>query len=188
MDRLEFVSLVNPTWCEMVKEFVQYNPIFYPWIKYTAATPNPTIPEEALKNIRDTFLYYVSYAGVNTNYGDKVWEWVKKGELHALTEKKRTVIQSILTSIPEDDSVITVEQINKLKISGVGEGAKSFVRQFHFHTQESYETDRIFLSGLKKIYNLDKKPTTKEARKITSEWIGNKQIGTSFCFQVANYG
>lgn len=182
MDRLSFILKINPSWGLAIQEFVMLNPEFGPFLKYAALKGTADVPEE-LKTIRDMLLYYVSFAGVNTSYGQKAWQWVKTGQLDKLTPKKRSIIENIL-ALP---TITTIKEFDKIDIKGVGEGAQTFVRQFYFNdTNIIYPTDRIFQKGMCLIYHLDK-VSVGEAKHLANQWKGQKSVGSMFCFQAANY-
>jgi hypothetical protein len=182
MDRFTAICLYSPAWGASVKEFVTLNPEFKPFLKYTAVNREADIPSE-LKTIKDMLLYYVSFAGVNTNYGEKVWTWVKAGQLDKLTAKKRAIIDDIL-KLPE---ITNIDEFDKIDIKGVGDGAHTFVRQHYFHDKNIiYPTDRIFQKGICKIYGIDKITAT-QAKHKANLWKGEKSVGSMFCFQAAHY-
>lgn len=189
MDRLEYIFKKDPEWAlqraepgSAIAEFLCENPEFKSYLKYVALTRKAEIPKE-LKTIKDMLKYYVSFAGVNANYGSKVYQLAMKGEYSTLTEKKRLILQEI-DQLPE---ITTMEAFEKINIKGVGEGAKSFVQQHYFNdVNMSYPTDRIFQKGLAKIYGRES-ITISQAKTLISQWKGQKSVGSMFCFQVANY-
>ena len=182
MDRLFIISQINPSWGASIKEFVKLNPEFQPCLPYVALNRVADIPKE-LKTIKDMLIYYASFAGVNTNYGQKAWEWAKTNQLEKLTAKKRLIIEDVL-KLP---NITTFAEFEKINIKGVGEGAHTFIRQHYFHhTDIIYPTDRVFQKGLCRIYQLDK-VTVSQAKNLCNQWKGEKSVGSMFCFQIANY-
>lgn len=182
-DRLAYIMMTNREYGMKIVEFIELNPLFKKYMGIVALDSKMVMPA-SIKTVKDTLLYYVSFAGVRADYGAKVWKYVRNSQYDKLTEKKRTVVMEIL-KLPE---ITTTEQFNSLpKIKGIGEGAISFVNQHFFHLADvTYPTDRTFQSGLEKIYSLDKMTVT-QAKRIINEWKGSKSIGNMFCFQVANY-
>jgi hypothetical protein len=153
-------------------------------MKYVPLTRLSQIPNN-LKTISDLLIYYASYAGVRANYGTQVHSWIKSGQIEKLTQKKRTVIKAIQAY--NWTEVTSLEVFEKVKIKGVGEGAKSFIREHYFNEiSQTYPTDRVFQRGLCHIYNLSLVTVT-QAKNIISTWKGRVDVGSAFCFQVANY-
>lgn len=183
MDRLAMIYQIDPLWASAIEEFIVLNPEFQPYLPYAALNQYPEIPSE-LKTIKDMLLYYVCYAGVNTNYGGQAWSWVKTNQLSKLTVKKRSIIDNILAQ----SEIKTIDEFNSIKIKGVGEGAMTFVRQNYFKDVNIiYPTDRIFQKGLCKIYEF-KNVTVSQAKNKAQSWKGQKSVGSMFCFQAGNYG
>ena len=182
MDRLEYIFKKDAEWGSAIVEFLCENPLFKPYLKYVALTRKAEIPKE-LKTIKDMLKYYVAFAGVNANYGQKILPSVLKSDYTDLTEKKRVIMQ-VIDQLPE---ITTLEAFEKVSIKGVGEGAKSFIHQHFFNdVNMTYPTDRIFQKGLAKIVNV-KSVTVTEAKALSTQWKGQKSVGTMFCYQVANY-
>ena len=183
MNRLEHIFNSDPEWGADIVEFVNENPEFKTYLKYVALNRYSEIPK-SLVTIKDMLKYYVSFAGVNANYGCKVFEWVKNLEYNHLTDKKRVIMEAI-DQLPE---ISTREEFNKIVISGVGEGAKSFICQHYFRdTDIIYPSDRIFQKGLSQIYGINK-VSVSEAKSRAQKWQGKRSVGSMFCFQVGNYG
>lgn len=183
LTRLEMTFLVNPEWAAQVSAFVADNPVFLPFVKYTSWTPRANIPDD-LKTVKDMLLYYASHAGVKADYGGKVFDWVREGQLDKLTAKKRETIDRIL----ELDEIVSREQFDKVVIKGIGEGARCFVLEHYFNDVNiAYPSDRVFQRGLAKIYGLPKNPTVSQCKNIIKQWKGNLSVGSSFCFQAAHY-
>ncbi len=183
MDRLDYIFNTCPEWGLIIIDFINQNPEFEPYLKYVTLNQFHSKPFGCI-TIKDLMCYYVSFAGVNANYGQKVFNWVRSNQLQNLTEKKRLIIESI-NRLPE---INTRQQFDNLpKIKGVGEGCISFIYEEYFHDINStYPTDRVFQHGLKIIYQLST-ITISDAKNLISQWKGLKSVGTMFCFQVANY-
>lgn len=183
--RLDAAFSINPEWASQISYFVSENPEFLPFLKYASFTPRSEIPEE-LKTIKDMLLYYVSFSGVRSSYGNQIYEWVKQRKLDKIGEKKRETIEKII----EHNEIATRKEFNDFaakKIKGVGIGAITFVLEHFFHDEDiTYPTNRTFQKGLSKIYNRSPLTVT-QCKKIISTWKGNKTVGSSFCYQVAHY-
>jgi hypothetical protein len=181
--RLSLIEMLNPQWAFQLIEFVAENPEFGDYLRVAALDPGPAeIPFE-LKSVKDMLKYYVCFSSVNANYGEKIYQFVRVGDLTKLTEKKRTIIEAIIR-LPE---ITEIESFNRIKIKGVGEGAMTYVRENYFKYENiAYPTDRIFQKGLCKVYKLNSVTLT-EAKNYINKWQGNKSIGCMFCFQAAHY-
>lgn len=183
MDRLELIFQLNPQWGSAIAEFVAENPEFSPHLKYASLTTKPKLPS-SLVTIKDLLRYYACFSGVNPSYGKQVFEWVKNNQLDKLTAKKRQIIEEI----DKLADIETKEELEEVKIKGIGEGTRTFVLEHYFNdTNIIYPTDRVFQRGLAMIYGLDK-VTVANAKTIANAWKGQKSVGSMFCFQVANYG
>ncbi len=182
MDRLEYIFKKNAEWGSAIVEFLCENPQFKPYLKYVALNRKADIPRELI-TVKDMLKYYVAFAGVNANYGVKIYPKVMKCDYTDITEKKRLIFQEI----DKLEEVTTAEAFEKVSIKGVGEGAKAFIHQHYFNdVNQTYPTDRIFQKGLAKIYGL-KSVTVSEAKSLSNQWKGQKSVGSMFCYQVANY-
>lgn len=183
INRIELIHSINPDWACQLIEFVSGNPEFEPYLRVCPLTPPATKAYPDLKTVKEQLVYYVCYAGVNTNYGKKLYELVKAGNLDVLSVKKRATIDAVM-ALPE---INDLEVFNTIKIKGVGLGAMDFVRKNMFSQSDiTFPTDRVFQRGLCKIYGLPKVTVT-QAKRIVDSWKGDKAIGNIFCFQVAHY-
>lgn len=180
--RLEKVLQFDKQWGEEILNFVCDNIEFASYLKYTPLNRKLELPE-GLDTVKKMLKYYVSYAGVRAEFGSKVFFHVQKNELEKIPPRKKIIIQEI----DKLNEIKTVRDLYKIEIKGIGEGAVNFVKQHFFHEKNiTYPMDRVFQRGMKKIY-AQSKLTISKCRKITEQWIGNKSIGSMFCFQAAHY-
>lgn len=191
--RIALVYLIDPKWAEMVLSFVEKFPEFYPYL-YLTATTRKIVEDIDFKSIKERLIYYVCHAGVRTSYG--LWLWNRVRYLNAkeisrdekITKKKKDTILSILDL--DESKLKTKEDIENIKISGVGHGCKRYILSQVFDDVNTVDwSDLNFLKGLQKLYNLEKKPTPNQAKKMTSKWLetGIAGVGTMFVFGIYHY-
>lgn len=195
MDRLQAIFHKDKEWGAAIVDFIDRNPVFKPYLPIVAMEnkykPNPTI-----RTVKDCILYYICYAGVNRNYGAKCWDQIRKCkdieqvEQSTISPKKKEYLLDAF-QLPEDFSI---SDLDKQKIRGIGPGGIAYInRQFGSGSgsdrMELVEyTDRGVQDGLKHIYDLPKRPTLAETKKIVQSWGKYKSVGHTFCVQAFNYG
>ncbi len=163
--RLIAIGDLNPIYASDILTFIELNPVFEKYLPIASITPKALIdfPEPNAK--KDCLKYYVCFAGVRNDYGNKCWNDVQKGDYSQL-KKKRGTIEAI-DKLSDDFSVEDARSI-----SGIGDGAITFLKQMVLNDFSDcvYPTDISFRKGLKKIYSLDHVPNVQEAKKIVSTW------------------
>lgn len=190
--RISAIMQSNPEWGHMIIDFVHRNPIFAKYLPIVAMQNKCTVDDT--KSVRDCILRYICYAGVNTRYGDICWDIVK----HAQTEQE---LRQSDISIRKKEYLLkafnlskdfTLEDMKKTKIPGFGPGGQAHVTAHCANLSTACEsveyTDRIFQSGLQRIYGLPKRPSAEESHKLVETWGRYKAVGNTFCFQVHHYG
>ena len=164
-----------------ILSFVDNHPEFNRFLPIVSLTTGPT--DLSFKSSKEALKYYVCFAGVNTRYGEVLWNKVQQGDYSTLKSKLNTI-----TAIDQLDENASIDSID---IKGVGPGCKTFAKQhvLNDYKNATYESDRIFRKGIQIIYNLDHFPTIREVKSITSTWEKDlKYIGTMFSFQAVHYG
>ena len=91
--------------------------------------------------------------------------------------------------LPDDYSLISFK---KDKLQGIGPSGTCFILSCFESINEianyTCYTDTNFCKGLQKIYKLNKRPSSTEAKKIVDTWKSEyKIIGSILCFQAYNY-
>ena len=185
--RLNFISETDIQYYQDIMDFLQEAPEFEPYA-YLSTLENPekrTLKNlKDLKTLKDHLIFYVSQSALSPSYGLKVYNWVISGDLSHLTAKKLGEIRGVL-DYPDYDSIKTVQDLDNLKIKGVGEGAKLFVRQFFFKEKNiCIPSERKFQKGLSIV--LKNKVSAKDAKKISDNW-NKKYIGNMLCLQIGDY-
>ena len=194
-NRLTYISNTNPIWFSYIIDFVERNPIFKQYLYMVALEPkmNQFKDRNFPKTIKKAILYYICFAGVRADFGNKLWLLVKtlktKKEIleSPLIPPKKKEYLSKAIELPDNFSL---EDLLNTKVGGIGVSGIAFINNI-FSAQivsENVEyTDICVLEGLKKIYNLENRPTPKEALDIINTWGVNKSIGNMFSIQACNY-
>jgi len=189
-ERIHFIFNQDPEWCSKLLEFVDKHPEFRPYMYMAPATRKPVLDVE-LKTIHDALLYYACHAGVTVNYGLKLWEKAKDLKTTKeiknlnLSERKTKTLMDLLEFRNNHPIVKSVDEI---KIKGIGEGAKGFIRILFFNDYNVLDcTDRNFLSGLQHLLGMPTRPTPAQAKRLCQSWSPLSSIGTAFCHSIHNY-
>ena len=156
-------------------------------------------------------IYYICCSGVNYKYGLKQWHLIStalRNTDYDLT-MAITILDSTDSKIQPGKRQVYLDLVNYLeqnyihpleldlslilkpnfKIKGIGLGAVIHIKSlFGDSTDLVAYTDRKFIKGFMKIYQLDKKPTKTQIVKITQSWGKYKNVGNAICFQVCHYG
>lgn len=191
--RLNYIAETNPEWFSYIMDFVESNNEFLPYLYMAAIQPTNQKHEFFPTTVKQAILYYICYAGVRSEFGQKLWLIVKdlttKEQVLASTvispKKKEYLSQAI--QIKDDFSI---DQLKTTKIAGIGVSGIAFIHK-NFSSEIASDlveyTDIGVLGGLQKIYKLASRPSPKEALEIISKWKGKKSVGNMFCTQVYHY-
>jgi hypothetical protein len=106
-----------------------------------------------------------------------------------LQPKKRAIYSDIWTVVKEIGPLnYRLEHLLGTKIKGVGVGCVAQLKQFWSSDPDAVEiSDRGFIAGFTKVYNLDKKPTPSQIKKKVETWKSNKIVGGLLCTQIFHY-
>jgi len=182
--RLTHIAENDLEYYQDIMDFIQQNNEFEPYLVYVTLENPTTIKLPSLVTVKDHLLFYVAQAAVSPSYGAKVYDWVKNGDLTKLTAKKRSEIENVL-NYPHYNNIKNVDDVDTIDIKGVGDGAKSFVKQYYFGIKNiCLYSERRFQKGLSIVCK--RKITTSEAKKISEAWT-NKHIGYMLCLQIGDY-
>ncbi len=190
--RMQMISEINPIWAVYITEFIANNQQFAPYLYLASLTDKPVDHQHMPTTVKQAILYYICFAGVNSNYGQKCWLQVKDMKtaediLHSkLSNKKKEYLSKAI--LLKDD--LSLEEFVKMKISGIGIGGINYIkRQFSEVIEKDLVeyTDIGIQKGMQIIYNLDKRPTPTQARKIAESWGEYSSVGHMFCNQVYHY-
>ena len=112
------------------------------------------------------------------------------GQLTFQKKKEETYVNIIRFMIfkninPKTFNINHVEEMSSIK--GIGIGCINHLKNSLEGGSEVEYTDRNFIKGFCKLYNLDHQPTQKEIKDAISTWT-NKKIGNMMCFMIKHYG
>lgn len=198
--RLSIISRTDPQYYNDIIDFIKNDfPEIEPFA-YLSALENPkNMKFDHLKTIKDHLIFYVAQSGVSPSHGRNVYNWVINNQLDKLTVKKRGEINNVL-NYANYDKINTIEDVDNIKIKGVGNGAKGFVKQFYFNERNiCLWTERRFQKGLSFVLEnasknknqsetveCFKKLKQKDYETISNKWK-HKYIGYMLCLQVGLY-
>ena len=203
MDRLNSIAQLDPEWYMIIENFLLTNPEFGPYV-YLIPLKRP-IHNQSLrpKYFIEHLLRYISETGVNSNYAMKQWSLIKKclesnnydmGIMLSLIgdqlqPKKRQIYSDLWDKVkPIGPLHYTLDHLLQTKIKGVGQGCIGQLKQFWSTDNNAVEiTDRGFVLGFSKVYNLDKKATPKQISEKVGTWGENKIVGSLLCTQIYHY-
>lgn len=191
--RLSFIAETNPEWFSYIMNFVEKNPVFSPYLYMAVLEPTNQCHENFPNSVKQAVLYYICFAGVRANFGEKLWLTVKdlttKEQVlasTAISPKKKQYLSAAI-ELPDNFSI---EQLKTTKIAGIGVSGIAFItRNFsNVIADDLVEyTDIQILGGIQKIYQLPTRPTPKQALEIVKTWKGPKSVGNMFCNQAFHY-
>ena len=191
--RLSYIAQKNPEWFRFIMDFVEKNPEFMPYLYMSAIEPTNQKHEHFPKTAKQAILYYICFAGVRANFGQKLWLIVKDLktkdqvlESKVISAKKKQYLSSAI-ELSDDFSL---EQLKSTKIAGIGVSGIAFItRNFSEIVADDLVeyTDIGILGGIQKIYKLQTRPTPKQALEIINKWQGSKSVGNMFCNQAFHY-
>jgi hypothetical protein len=204
MERLALISQLDPIWYNTIENFLLHNPEFGPFV-YLVPIQRP-IHNTRLrpKYFIDHLHQYICEAGVNRNYAQKQFVLIKDfltqnqyniGLMVDTLEdqiqpKKRQIYRDLWDYIKNLGHPLDFKLENLLatKIKGIGAGCIGQLKQFWSTDDNAVEmTDRAFVAGFAKVYQLDKKPTPSEIQKKIEGWGSEKIVGSLICTQIYHY-
>ena len=194
---LSYLYENEPEYAVAINEFVEQNPQFKPYLYLIPKNYKPPVPKE-VTSVKHCIIYYICNTGVRASFSQKLFKNIfnshytlkndiEKTLIFVNKSKKESIKQALL--LPEDFSI---ESFKQNKIQGIGVSGfcfllSSFSPFYEIKNLTSY-TDIVFCKGLQKIYNLSKRPSSSEAKKIVDTWkTEHKFIGNLLCFQVFHY-
>jgi hypothetical protein len=203
MDRLNLISQLDPEWYLIIEKFLMENPEFGPYV-YLVPIKRP-IHNQKLKPkyFIAHLLQYIAEAGVNTKYAINQWSFImqslqennydmgimlnKIGD--QLQPKKRQIYADLWEKVKDIGALnYTFDHLLQTKIKGIGPGCIGQLKQFWSTDNNAVEiSDRGFVAGFAKVYNLDKKPTSKKISEKVETWGENKIVGSLICTQIFHY-
>lgn len=208
--RLQTIAHVDREWYQQIMSFVEKNPLFQPLLPYASLTKHPigfnknpgeNYDPDAPRNIFETLIYCIAESGVNAKYGYKQYRdivnYFRQTDYYEenmefpfkIQPKKIQVYKDLINVLLDKDIDIpnmTLEDLEHIKtVKGIGPTALAMCHQLYGDGQYIPYTDRYFIGGFKKLYNIDK-PTKKQIIEATNNW-DDKRVGTMFIYQCYHY-
>lgn len=214
LNRLYIINFINPSWYKQIVEFLEEHPAYCKLIPIVALDEYPNgfnknpheQDEEAPRNIFETILNGLAYAGSDIDYGKEQYLMTKKffRSCDVFTEDmelppetnpaKVPIYKALINTLLEKDIIV-----NDLKyteehmeiISNVEGMTESTITLLHLLYDEVTSErclpygDKQFKRGMSMFYGLEN-PTKEQLREITATWT-NKKVGLMFIVQYAHY-
>lgn len=214
MNRLHIINFINPSWYKQINEFLEKHPSFNKLIPIVALDEYPNgfnknpheDDKDAPRNIFETILYGLAFAGVDIDYGKEQYllmlnyfrkcvVFTEDMEMHENTQPEKIPIYKALVNKLLEEEII----INELKytpehmaiIESVEGMTESTITLLYLLYDEVTSDrclpygDKQFKRGMSMFYNLET-PTKDILKEITNTWI-NKKVGLMFIVQYAHY-
>jgi len=191
--RLNYIANTNPEWFSHIMDFLENNNEFLPYSHLVALEPTNAKHEHFPTTIKQAILYYICFAGVRSEFGQKLWLTVRD-----MATKEQVLFSTVISAKKKEylskaiqiQDDFTLEMLKNTKIAGIGVSGIAFIHK-NFSGEAASDlveyTDIGILSGLQKVYKLATRPTPKEALAIVNKWKGKKSVGNMFCSQVYHY-
>ena len=214
INRLYLINFINPSWYRQITEFLSQHKAFWKLIPIVALDEYPNgfnknpheKDDESPRNIFETILNGLAYAGSDIDYGKQQFLMTKKFfrgcdvltedmELPEDTQPEKVPIYRALIKTLLDKN-ITVDELKYTPehmeiIENVEGMTESTITLLHLLYDEVTSErclpygDKQFKRGMSMFYKLEN-PTKEELRAITATWE-NKKVGLMFVVQYAHY-
>lgn len=209
MNRLEFISQINPNWAAIITNFMEEYPEFKPYLYMAPINPIEPIPYTNVNTLFQAIMHYICAVGVRYSYAIKQWEliyplisgdkWETILENSAslrnnpnVQPKKREIYYNLCRFMNENNLTHKNLIISHLKnmqknISGIGVGCVAWCKKYFTSDDDCVEyTDILFKKGFEKIYNTDSLTIRKQKAK---EWQERSfgRIGSLMVLQIGGY-
>lgn len=210
LSRLHILSITNPNWYNQITDFVKENPEFEKIIHLCSLTefpvgfnknPNENFNPNAPKNLFETIIYSIASSGVNLKYGySQYLQIITYLREHNIFEeniifpfkiqpKKVKIYQNLINILLQNDIIINEMTLEDLKlitdVKGIGITTISLCETFYGNVTSIPYTDRNWIKGFSKFYNI-KNPTKTQILEKTNKWT-NKRVGIMFINQCFSY-
>jgi hypothetical protein len=214
LNRLYIINFINPSWYKQITEFLEEHPAYWKLIPIVALDEYPNSfnknpheqDEDAPRNIFETILNGLAYAGSDIDYGKEQFLMTKQFfrscdvltkdmELPPETNPVKVPIYKALINTMLEKNIL-VDELKYTEehmeiISNVEGMTESTITLLHLLYDEVTSErclpygDKQFKRGMSMFYNLEN-PTKEELREITATWT-NKKVGLMFIVQYAHY-
>ncbi len=214
INRLHIINFINPSWYKQINEFLEEHPSFNKLIPIVAIDEYPNgfnknpheEDKDAPRNIFETILYGLAFAGADIDYGKYQYmlmikyfrqcdEFIENMDMPADAQKEKIPIYKALVNKLLEKNIA----VNDLKynpehmeiIESVEGMTESTVTLLYLLFDEVTRDrclpygDKQFKRGMCMFYQLNT-PTKEELKSITNTWT-NKKVGLMFIVQYAHY-
>jgi hypothetical protein len=214
LNRLYIINFINPSWYRQITEFLAEHPSYWKLIPIVALDEYPNgfnknpheQDDEAPRNIFETILNGLAYAGSDIDYGKEQFLMTKQffRSCDVLTKDmelppetnpvKVPIYKALINTMIEknilvDDLIYSEEHMEI--ISNVEGMTESTITLLHLLYDEVTSErclpygDKQFKRGMSMFYELEN-PTKEQLKEITATWT-NKKVGLMFIVQYAHY-
>ena len=184
----------------ILNDFVNENPEFLSYKIYSPKTLKTNLPT-IVKTVKQCIIYYICMQDVRPSFGNKLYKNIYTSHFLRKDDHKRTLIYAnknkkssieYALKLADDYSIEefknTIQNDTKISsILGLGVSGTTFVlTNFDVTPPWSYTeyTNIDVQKGMQIIYNLRKRPSGIEAKKIVDSWKTEyKLIGSMLCKQ-----
>ena len=209
MNRLEYISQIDPIWAITIYEFMNDYPEF---CKYNSLIPlhsRESIPYKNVSTLFQGVMHYICATGVRYSYAIKQWELIYPFintdswetivenatalETNPTIQPKKRAIYSELIHFMNDHGLnhhtIRTLHLSLLQknISGIGVGCVAWCKKYFTFDDDCIEyTDIHFKKGFQLLYNTDSIRLRKEK---ANEWQQKKvgRIASLMVLQIGGY-
>jgi len=200
MDRLQQISLSNPSWYLEIESFLLSHPEFGPYA-YLIPLQRPSFKDRNVPKVFiEHLLRYMAEAGVNRNYSYKQWQLMlpvlKENGYNIfnmvevlkdkLQPKKIEAYLDLWDKVKDVGPLqFTLSDLIQVKVKGVGPGCINHLKMYWSSETQIVEiTDRAFIQGFQVIYPSVSK---KDIQAKVNQWGPYALIGNLICTQIYHY-
>ena len=209
MNRLEFISQINPVWAVTISNFMDEYPEFKPYLFMAPINPIEPLPYTNVNTLFQAVMHYICAVGVRYTYAVKQWqliyplincdEWetIIENSINLqnntnIQNKKREIYYNLCQFMNENNinhKNLNVHHLKLLQknVSGIGDGCIAWCKKYFTLDDDCIEyTDIYFKKGFEKIYQTDSLSSRKKKAK---EWQEKKfgRIGNQMILQIGGY-
>ena len=209
MNRLEYISQINPVWAVTISNFMDEYPEFKPYLFMAPINPIEPLPYTNVNTLFQAVMHYICAVGVRYTYAIKQWqliyplincdEWeiIIENSINLqnnanIQNKKREIYYNLCQFMNENNINHKNLNVHHLKlfqknVSGIGDGCIAWCKKYFTLDDDCIEyTDIYFKKGFEKIYKTDSLSSRKKKAK---EWQEKKfgRIGNQMILQIGGY-
>ena len=209
MNRLEFISQINPVWAVTISNFMDEYPEFKPYLFMAPINPIEPLPYTNVNTLFQAVMHYICAVGVRYTYAVKQWqliyplincdEWetIIENSINLqnntnIQNKKREIYYNLCQFMNDNNlnhKNLNVHHLKLLQknVSGIGDGCIAWCKKYFTLDDDCIEyTDIYFKKGFEKIYKTDSLSSRKKKAK---EWQEKKfgRIGNQMILQIGGY-